>query len=376
MRLVSTAWIPATLEEFELETCLGLHVEHARAAAAHPLTVLVMEGFGKITPRYAEYLAAGHVMLVDASAATEALAARLPGLAAIASRYDVLCFLRWPLIREMLAGEPFLHLDLDLFFQRPFAEVAALFAGRTCHFGSPCLVAVADLAWLDAYCEAIEAVARDRDALEAAIGYQGHRRRARIASDQDLLRGLEQAGRLGAPGAALLRRDHAVFVNPLTPPRPPGASPIVAARRDGMDLFDGKPVLFWHLQNSFADYLGRFLCFDLWRRRRRGPPYPPVRFGNPVAALRPSAENIAFTLLDQQARQQRRQAIAQGALTLDRILGMTAREPTDFLARAIAARHFVLRGEGRALFSAEHWWQPGVFAPLPEGAAAPEPHTP
>ncbi len=41
---------------------------------------------------------------------------------------------------------------------------------------------------------------------------------------------------------------------------------------------------------------------------------------------------------------------------------MEARSPTDFLARGIATRHFVLRGEGRAMFSAERWWEPGIFA--------------
>ena len=53
---------------------------------------------------------------------------------------------------------------------------------------------------------------------------------------------------------------------------------------------------------------------------------------------------------------------ALSKLDLDRILSLVARSPLDFLSRAVATRHFLLRGEAREVFSAALWWEPGIFA--------------
>jgi hypothetical protein len=360
MQFVSTAWIDATLEEFELSVGLALHAAHGRASAAVPLRVFVLDGFGKLTPAYLAHLAAGHVLVEDASPLLAAWQSRLPHLGQRLNRYETLCFLRWPVLREALAGAPFLHIDLDLFLQPSFASIGTALAGRTGTLGSPCFMALSDTAWLDAWCAEIEAFDRDPEATQARLQWPGTPARRQIGSDQNLLGALLRARILTRGDLGSLFRDHAVFDNPLTP-RFLGAAPLIEASRDGgIDRFGGRPVLYWHMQNNFAQFAGQFLMVEHHLRQR--PDAPAERLQNAFAQRFPTAETIAFGALRAAIRREHRRQIATGALTLDGILGLVARTPTDFLARAVATRHFVLRGEGRAMFTAERWWEAGVFA--------------
>jgi hypothetical protein len=360
MQIVSTAWIDATLEEFELAVGLGLHAEHGRASAEAPLRVIILSGFEKVTPAYAAHLAAGHVRIEDGAPLLAAWQARLPHIGQRVNRYETLCFLRWPVLREALDGAPFLHIDLDLFLQPSFAWLGTALAGRTGMLGSPCFVAVSDHAWLDAWCEAIAAFDRDPEATEARLHRPGLPNPGRIGSDQRLLGALLRAKVLtrGDLGPDLAR--YAAFDNPLTPRFRGAASPMRAESRDGIDHFDGRPVLFWHMQNNFAQFVGQFLMVERVLRNRADS--PPLRLENAFAQRHSTAEGIAFGALRQAIRREHRRQIEGGALTIERILRLSARAPTDFLARGVATRHFVLQGEGRAMFTADRWWEAGVFA--------------
>ena len=360
MHIVSTAWIDASLEEFELLVGLGLHAAHGRASAAAPLRVVVLSGFEKVTPAYAAHLAAGHVLIEDGTTLLATWQDRLPHIGERLNRYETLCFLRWPVLRDAMRGDAFLHIDLDLFLQPAFQQVATALAGRTATLGSPCFMAVSDRAWLDAWCDEIEAFDRDPEATEARLQWPGTPTRRRIGSDQNLLSALLRARTLprGDLGPAL--RDHAAFDNPLTPRFPGAAAPIVANRRDGIDHFGDRPVLYWHMQNNFAQFVGHFLMVEQHLRNRPDCPFP--RLQNPFAQRCPTPETIAFGALRGAIRREHRRQIAQGVLKLDQILGLAARAPTDFLARAVATRHFVLQGEGRAMFTADRWWDAGIFA--------------
>lgn len=360
MQIVSTAWIDASLEEFELSVGLGLHALHGRASAAAPLRVLVLDGFAKVTPAYAAHLAAGHVLLEDAGALLADWQARLPQLGGRLSRYETLCFLRWPVLREAMRGAAFLHIDLDLFLQPAFASIAAALAGRTGTLGSPCFVAVSDGGWLDAWCAEIAAFERDPDAVQTRLQWPGTPTRRRIGSDQNLLGALLRARVLTRGDLGSLFQDHAAFDNPLTPRFLGAPSPIVASRAEGTDRFGGRPVLYWHMQNNFAQFAGQFLMVE--QQLRQWPDAPAQRLQNAFAQRFPTAETIAFGALRAATRREHRRRIATGALTLEGILGLVARSPTDMLTRAVATRHFVLHGEGRSMFTAERWWEPGVFA--------------
>lgn len=359
MQIVSTAWIDHSLEEFELSVGLGLHAEHGRASAAAPLRVFVLSGFDKITPAYAGHLRAGHVEVLDAEPVATAWARRLDGIGQRLNRYETFCFLRWPVLREVLAGTPFLHIDLDLFLQSPFAEVAPMLAGRTGTLGSPCFVAVSDRAWLDAWCAAIEGFAADPEGVSAGLGWKGTPQRRAIGSDQNLLGALVRSRRLTRGDLGPVAATHAIFDNPLNPRFPGAPRPMAAERRDGIDRLGGRPVLFWHMQNNFAQYAGRHLLLEHLHRPSKGRAAPPLAAPRPHAA--PTAEHHAFNLLSLAVLREQRRAIAGRALDLPRILALEARTATDYLLRGVATRHFVLRGEGRFLLTAERWWEPGVF---------------
>lgn len=357
MEIVSTAWVDGTPEAFELAVGLGLHAPHGRASRAAPLRVLVLDGFERLGARYRDHLRAGHVELLDASPLVREWAPRLQSVPARLNRYETLCFLRWPVLRAAMMGAPFLHLDLDIFPQPMLADLAGALAGRTASRGSPCFLAVSDRAWLDAWCEAILDFDRDPEGVQARLGWAGTAFRRHIGSDQDLLAALHGAGRLARGDFGALEASHAIFVNPLHPRfRAPGA-PIRATRRAGIDLFDDRPVLFWHMQNDFARYVGRHL---LARAQAEGRPLP--RLAAQVPGMTPTGETLAFDYLRRLATERFRQEVAAGVLDLDAVLGLVARSPLDFLARAVATRHFVLRGEARELFSDALWWEPGVFA--------------
>ncbi|MEO3474489.1 hypothetical protein AAFN86_21665 [Roseomonas sp. CAU 1739] len=360
MHVVSTAWIDASLEEFEFSVGLGLHADHGRASAAAPLRVVVLGGFDKITPAYAAHLAAGHVRIEDGTALLATWAARLPHISQRLNRYETLCFLRWPVLRDVMRGEAFVHIDLDLFLQPSFLGLTAALAGRSGTIGSPCFVAVSDPAWLDAWCDEIAAFDHDPGATEARLHRSGSAIPGRIGSDQQLLSALLRARALTRGDLGSLLNDYAAFDNPLRPRIRGGAMPIVPGRVDGIDHFGGRPVLFWHMQNNFAQFAGQYLMVESQLRDRPDCPFP--RLENSLARPWPTAQGIAFAALRGAIRREHRQQITAGALTLDRILRLVARTPTDFMSRAVATRHFVLRGEGRAMFSAERWWEPGVFA--------------
>jgi len=357
MQIVSTAWISGTPEVFELEVGLGVHAQHGRAGAAHPLRVFVLQGFNRLPERYLARLREGHVLLEDAGAIAQSLAPRVAGIASRLNRYETFCFLRWLVLREVLAGEPFLHIDLDLFLQPDFAAVVGALSGCSFTSGSPCFLATSDRAWLDAWCEAIEAFDRDPDGLTRLLGYEGTAFRRHIGSDQNLLGALLKAGRLARGDAGPLGRTHALINNPLHPGAPGKAGPLRHERLDGMDAIAGRPLLFWHMQNDFARHVGRHL---LLAQEARGSAVPRLEAQAPGVA--PTAGMMAFDLLRRLAMERFRRDLAARVLDLDRLAVLFARGPLDFLARGVATRHFILRGEARELFTDAQWWQPGVFA--------------
>lgn len=357
MQIVSTAWIDGSAEEFELKVGLGLHAPHGRASAAAPLRVFVLDGYQRLPASYRSYLRNGHVELLDAAPLARAWAPRLGSIAARLNRYETFCFLRWPVLRAALAGAPFLHIDSDVYLQPSLATVAAALQGRTANGGSPCFMAVSDSAWLDALCNTILAFGQDPDGTEAALGYAGNSIRRHIGSDQDLLQACQAAGRLPRGDFGRLAETHALFINPLFPRFGGASAPIVAEQRDGQDIFSGRPVLFWHLQYDFARYVGSYLAI---RRVLRDGAVPRVTAQVPGAA--PTAEGTAFNMLRMVAMEQFRRELGQRVLDMDRIQHLVARSPLDFMARAVAGRHFLLRGEARELFSEKLWWERGVFA--------------
>lgn len=359
MRIVSTAWIAGSVDEFEAACCLQTHASLGLATASVPFDIYILEGFEKLDEAFTSPLAARHIHLHDLTESTRAHLQRYPGLGDLlgpsqGSTYEALCFLRWLVLEEQLAGEPFLHIDLDLFFQQPFDDIAAEFVGLSGTFGSPCLTAVGRPDWLATYRSSLVEMLADRTAFQTAIGYGGSEFRRDISSDQDLVQALELCGRLPRHGLSRLFDRYQVFINPIWPYQHKPAAPMTHAIVDGLDTIDGKPVLFWHLQNNFADYLSRFAVVSDYEQSWLKP-YLPVRLGLPFIQLQPSAENFAFQAL-------RDLAWSRISATFGGTGSLHDLGAEKYFARTWVSEWFILQKNGRGLFSSFYWWENGVFS--------------
>jgi hypothetical protein len=358
-RFVSTAWVPRGSAEFEAGAALRVHAKAGRATAANPMHVFVLEGFDVLEEPYVAHLREANILLHDATALTAEILKDYAGLNAIATPYDVRCFIRWFVVQQLCPGERLIHFDLDLFFTPDLDAMARILVGCEGTFGSPCLT-VATPEWLSTYRDIIGRLIVDRDGLEAELNHGGTVHRRNIASDQDLTMALERHGNI-LPGGLQGLEDWAVFNNPLYAPHALGRP--VTYTPD--DRFGGKPVLYWHLQNAFADYLSRFASIRTF-------PHPwqkadtTVRLGFPDFRLNPSAEVLAFQLLRVQAHQKQQQRwLQETALSLPHSGNFI-----DLIhTRAWVANAFIIERRFRELFSSDWWWDEAGFAPSEPPAA-------
>ena len=187
-----------------------------------PFDIYILHGYEKLPEDFRASLSASHIVLHDLSALADVYLDRYLKLFTLlgpeqGNLYEVYCFLRWLVLEEALNGEAFLHVDLELFFQMSFDEVAARFAGLSGTFGSPCLTAVGAPHWLAVYHEALDDMVADRSAFQAKIDYGGNEFRLNISSDQDLVQALELSGALPRRGLSSLFEHYQVFINPIWP---------------------------------------------------------------------------------------------------------------------------------------------------------------
>ena len=359
MRIVSTAWVSGNVDEFEASCCLNTHAALALASKAVPFDIFILQGYEKLTEDFTRPLANAHIRLHDLGELADTYLKQYEKLFELlgpdqGNIYEVFCFLRWLILEHALAGEAFLHIDLDLFFQMPFDVVATDFAGLSGTFGSPCLTAVGSSNWLTTYRKALNDMIADRASFQAAIGYAGNEFRRDISSDQDLVSALELAGLLPRRGLVTLFERYQVFINPIWPYQNKPDVPLVHEIVDGLDTIGGKPVLFWHLQNNFADYLSRFAIVSdygqTWMKA-----FLPVKLNLPFVQLAPSAENFAFQALRELAWDKIREVLARSGSVHE--LGRER-----YFSRTWVSEWFILQKEGRGLFSPVYWWEDGVFA--------------
>lgn len=191
----------------------------------------------------------------------------------------------------------------------------------------------------------------DRADLQKMLKYEGTAFRQVIASDQDLICALENAGELPTQDLDHLYAEFAIFINPLWPYRHKPADPMTWTTVNGKDLIGNKPVLFWHLQNDFSNYLARFALVSHYSRLKK---YLPVRLNLPFLELSPSAENFAFKALNDIA-------LKQIFATLKSSGDINSLGPLQFFSRSRVSNWFVEEHQGRELFSKSYWWEDNVF---------------
>ncbi len=350
MQIASTAWISGSFDAFWEDNCLPVHADFAKASESTPHHVFVLFGFDKIPHDRKHFLADHNIHLHDGSAALAAgerlvpqLRERLP--VGWPREYGYFCFVRWLALAEIFNGEPFIHVDLDLFFQFSLDKVAEIFAGKSGTFSSPCLTSVGSWSWIQDYSRALIAYSDNPDGFQREIGFTGNLFHRQMLHDQDLTGALEHVGLLEKT-VAVLDEQFAVFNNPLLP----YLKRIERARKfeinGGLDFIDKKPVLFWHFQNDFTKYLSRFdVALNTSAKYElplRG------RLGLPIRVEHMTPENAAFYALEGQVPQASRSEIA---------------------------KDFLIGRRWRELFADEYWWEPNVFEPAEQskGSALTEP---
>ncbi len=312
-----------------------MHADFTRASKSTPYHIFVLLGFDKVPDDRKQFLAERNILLHDgrvALAAGERLVPELRGRLPEGYReYGYLCFVRWLALAEIFKGQPFVHADLDLFFQLSLDEAGKLFAGKSGTFSSPCLTSVGSWSWIESYSRALIAYSQNPEGFQHEIGFTGNMFHRQMLHDQDLTGALEHIGLLERT-ITVLDEEFAVFNNPLFPYLNPVQRPRKFQTTNGWDTIDKKPVLFWHFQNDFAKYLARFDVAMKASARYQLPLRG--RLGLPVRLEHMTPENAAFHALE--------------------IAGFAA-------PRSEVAKAFLMGGQWRALFSDEYWWEPNVF---------------
>lgn len=251
-------------------------------------------------------------------------------------------------------------MDLDVFFERSFDFVWRMLGGINWAPGSPCLLSVGGGEWFDDYEEKLYQWLRDRGAFERQHNYTGNSFRLSVGSDQDFIALLRKNGYLRMSNDPSALSSYCIMQNPLFPPSRSDRKPLSFSNLDGYDIIGGREVLFWHLQNDFCNYVARYLEVEKSKNDWIGP-YTEFRLGLPFIKLNPSAESYAFHFVRSLVHDRFRDDAVAGRISLKEVMSLSGRRPGESFLRAAAARRFVVRREGRGLFTDARWWKPGVF---------------
>ena len=347
MQFATAAWI-VDFESFERSVGLSWQARRGFYTAVQPLHVLVLAGFEHLQPDYILQLRLGGVIITNMTMLVSRMESKYRQCLEFVNDYEFYCFIRWHIFDAFFDGQPFLHVDSDLFFALPMQDVARIFAGQTGTFGSPCLAAIANREWLECYKHHFAAFAADRSSFESA--YQQHipqDLRAYIGSDQDFVSVLERAGLLAnqLPQSSIAQ-DYAVFINPLFPYLARPETPRLLESSQTGDWISGQPVLFWHIQNDFSTYVSRyfFLKDMVWDGSPRADAEQQVdmQIPSPYSKLAPHPASEAFIAIDRYFRHY---------------------QPSDYnpFLRSYVYQRFLIQREGRELFCNRFWWEPGIW---------------
>lgn len=257
---------------------------------SNDIDLLFLHGLDLLGERYKEQLEEVGYRLHDVSDLYAANAARYAPLDTF-GRYEMKCFLRWPVIASYFHGDKIIHYDGDILFNENPAVIGRLLQGKTFVLqGCPAVTCISDLDWFSRYHEQLDLFVKNPEAYSASAwrereGWQvsdtqkwaGQRFREVISSDQDLISHLIHTDRIPQDRPSQLAgllSPYAVFENPLylhgcrfnnLP------LPLSYERRFGIDYIGGKRVLTWHMQCDFNLYLSTFLFrkrFMPWERGR------------------------------------------------------------------------------------------------------------
>jgi len=346
MKFVTSVWLE-DLATFERDVFLTGHcTETSPFSEISPLHVFAIKGYKLFTQNYLSRLNDFNIIVIDSEMCYESIHSKYENRLDFINEYEKSCFLRWLVFEEVLSGESFIHIDSDLYLQASVSELEIGLQGLNGTFGSPCFTVDTNGKWSEIYRLFLDQFIEDRQRFNNSYNKGMHSLLKReISSDQDLISILEDNSILPSLKGSYLTKSWSVFVNPLWPyiEKPPSA--ISFRSGDGGDSIGAKPVLFWHMQNDFCRYLGRFaLLVDIANAGNYDDLDLP-RIPHPYTFVDDCPENTILTLIERSLLREYNQ------------------RPETYCphSRQNSIVRFLHHRGLRELFTGKHWWENGVF---------------
>jgi hypothetical protein len=290
MNSVIVAWVQDDARSFEAKVpLLFVGQRNQRLGFNARINVVFLEGFNRLDATYRSLLSDYGYILHDASTLYAHYAQKYEQLSRFGD-YERKCFVRWPVIHNLFAGEPLIHYDGDIVFNEEPSIIAQKIAGKTFILqGCPAFASIADQSWFEQYTQALDAFAADINGYSSrawklrtgwevsfATRWAGSRFRPIISSDQDLFSHLMHTNEIKQDSVDALMHDlddYTVFQNPLLFHMYNQHIPYVYTRENGIDFCsytraDGahliykKKILLWHMQSCFNFYASKRLLLQ------------------------------------------------------------------------------------------------------------------
>ncbi len=309
--------------------------------------VLCLEGFDQLSKKYRDELKSLGWNVQDCSNIYKEQAAKYSPLNRFVD-FERKCFLRWPVINAVFNSESVIHYDGDIVFNVDPKVIETKTMGMNFVLqGCPALTVINSSTWFDQYeqalahfCDNIDAYSEkawaERTGWEQTFHgkWAGSRFRKIISSDQDLMSHLIHTDRLVQTPPALIMSqigDACCFENPLYFDSFVSA-PVRYSRKNQMDFFNDNPILLWHIQSDFFNYLQLFMI-----REKYLPFLKKRNFSNPL-----EKKTFVYAVLR----------------TIRKLVDKLNNEQKS---RLRVYEHFFSQTDFAKVFSSETWWKKDVF---------------
>ena len=233
------------------------------------IDLLFLSGFKNYSEKYKNDLKSVGYVLHDVSSIYSELDIQYSFLNQF-SNYDKKCFLRWLVIKKYFSGEKIIHYDGDIVFNEDPEIIKNKVEGKTFVLqGCPAFTVVNNLNWFEQYEENLNNLCfcseKPFDMTSCFVSPDGSTSQdkqgewSNFINDQDFINYLIQNKLLIQDDYPDVLRDYVAFENPLWPKKNKDNQIFKYKRINGIDYFNEKKVLFWHMQTSFKFYLARFI---------------------------------------------------------------------------------------------------------------------
>jgi len=241
--------------------------------------ILFLDGYDRLSGRYISKLEDLGFNLTDLGSEYRELSRSFRSLEQF-GRFEMSCFLRWPLLASYLSSEnitgQIFHIDGDVLFNASPEQIAEDLKGLTIVLqGCPAFVSITNYDWFQCYHEELVKFSQDIEgyssrAWDERSGWEqsdkerwaGQRYRRVISSDQDLISHLIHTGRIiqddpaqFADQLCLYYTENPLYFNSHASIQLSSDTGLCFSSDEGSCSVNGKMIAFWHFQGSFAAYV-------------------------------------------------------------------------------------------------------------------------